>query len=169
MIGNEAGEIRIASAVPRRTFLLGLGAFSVLAVTACQPNAIPPIPVGASGSGGTSGPAATPATTTAPPSPIPSDPLVRSAWTPLVGQTVTLVGSAGSAQAVLDGIDDLGTTPDHERSFALRFRGTAGQARLESVDQVRSATMGQRAIGASPTDRGLDHQWYQAIVFNPSV
>lgn len=162
---SHEDQQRAWSPVSRRTFLAGLGAASIVAVAAgCKPVPVPvPLPPG------TKPPTSptTSTTTTTEPAPIPSDPFVRSAWTPLVGQSVTLIGASGTITAVLDAVTDVGAVAGDERAFALGFRAPTSPVGLDQVDAVQTPSSGRRTITAMPIDRGSKHRWYEAVVYNP--
>ncbi len=143
---------RSAPRVGRRAFVGGVGALATLAAVGCQPL----VPGGGGGGGGGGGTSST-------------NPFLRDGWSGHVGETVTLTGPGGQADAVIDSVADVPGAPVGDAaSFAVNFKARTGSTFLDAAHSVQLADGSQRAITVLPTDQATAPQWYQAVVFNPS-
>lgn len=157
----------------RRQFLVGLGAAATVLVAAgCQPGVVPPLPIGSPAGDGSGAGDATPVAPTAPVAPVEpvadghvADPLSRASWLPLVGSALLVSGPEGNVPVVLDHIDDVAGRTGDDGAFALGFRGTDGAAPLLSQGTtVRDGAGEDHHLDLFPTDRGIDHRWFRAVV-----
>jgi hypothetical protein len=98
-----------------------------------------------------------------------ANPLARSTYAPLVGQTFTLSQNGASVSAVLDSIDDLTSAPagKADSCFSVVFTSAAGSSLPEGISTVAHRRLGAPQLFLAPVDRGATAQHFQAVVNRP--